>query len=94
MPEYYFKNCPTVASGMERNDFGDASWIRSMLALVDEIKRQQLCRSYSRIYIETLQSESNEAKRYNKARFNANSYLRLAIAKYFAGAGDSNTIVD
>lgn len=62
----------------------DAAWISAKLALLAPSLRTQVCAAYGKAYRETWEAEPVEHKQANRARFAANSRLRIFIGKRFA----------
>lgn len=70
MPCYYYQD--------------DAKIISARLGMLDPALRSQVCDAYAKAYREAWEAEPVPHKRHNKARFAANSRLRIFIAKRFA----------
>lgn len=62
----------------------DQRWLNENLAYLDKDTRHKVCNSYSRVYRDAEHAEQNENKKSNKARFAANSRLRIFLKKRFA----------
>ena len=62
----------------------DHRWLNEKLAYLDEETRHKVCNSYSQVYREAEHAEPNENKKSNRARFAANSRLRIFLKKRFA----------
>ena len=62
----------------------DQRWLNEKLAYLDKDTRHKVCNSYSRVYRDAEYAEQNENKKSNRARFAANSRLRIFLKKRFA----------
>ncbi len=62
----------------------DQRWLNEKLDYLDEDTRKKVCSSYSQVYRDAEHAEQNENKKSNRARFAANSRLRIFIKKRFA----------
>lgn len=70
MPCYYYQD--------------DAKIISARLAMLDQALRSQVCDAYAKAYREAWEAEPVSYRKIGKARFAANSRLRIFIAKRFA----------
>jgi len=59
----------------------DWEWLNKKLLLLNDYQKEKVATKYCNIYIETLNYEKIEYKKYNLARKKANSYLRNYITK-------------
>ena len=62
----------------------DAPWISAKLGTLEPSLRAEVWAAYARAYMEAWQEEPIEHKHHGKARFAANTRLRLFIRKRFA----------
>ena len=62
----------------------DQRWLNEKLGYLDEETRSKICNAYSRAFREAEHAEPNENKKSNRARFAANSRLRIFLKKRFA----------
>lgn len=62
----------------------DAKIVSARLAMLNPALRAQVCDAYAKAYREAWEAEPVQHKKHNKARFAANSRLRIFIAKRFA----------
>lgn len=81
MPEHYY-NGQNLTFWMSSNEqaqqeqYGDGSWIISMLLKLPSSKRAQVSKEYSTRYKAAFDAEPDDNKRTNKAALAANSWLR------------------
>lgn len=61
----------------------DGERIAALLSGLNAIERVKVCAAYAKVYQETHDAEPLEHKRANKARFAANTRLRIYINKKF-----------
>jgi hypothetical protein len=61
----------------------DAEIISSRLGMLDPGLRSQVCDAYAKAYLEAWGEEYVPHKKHNKARFAANTRLRIFIGKRF-----------
>ena len=59
----------------------DRQWIQAQLSTLDAIERAHVCAAYSKVFRQAFAAEPNEVRKPGKARFEANTRLRLYIAK-------------
>ena len=62
----------------------DRKWLNENLGYLDEETRSKICNAYSRAFRDAEHQEPLDYKKSNKARFAANSRLRIFIKKRFA----------
>jgi len=62
----------------------DAKIISARLGMLDPALRSQVCDAYARAYREAWESEPLSYRKHGKARFAANTRLRVFIGKRFA----------
>lgn len=68
----------------ESHHIDDRKWLNEKLGYLDEKTRSKVCNAYSLAYRDAEYQEQNENKKSNKARFAANSRLRIFLKKRFA----------
>lgn len=62
----------------------DAKIISARLAMLDPALRSQVCDAYAKAYLEAWEAEPLSYRKHGKARFAANTRLRVFIGKRFA----------
>ena len=62
----------------------DAQWMSAKLGILDPSLRAEVCAAYAKAYREAWEAEPVSYRKIGKARFAANSRLRIFIAKRFA----------
>jgi hypothetical protein len=62
----------------------DAKIISARLGMLEPVLRSEVCAAYAKAYLEAWEAESVPHKKHNKARFAANTRLRIFIGKRFA----------
>ena len=62
----------------------DAPWISAKLGTLDPSLRAEVCAAYTNAYIEVWEAEPLSYRKHGKARFAANTRLRVFIGKRFA----------
>lgn len=59
----------------------DAPWISAQVGRLPAHLRSMACEAYSKVYADAMGAEPAEHKRENAARFDANSRLRVYVAR-------------
>ena len=62
----------------------DAPWISAKLGTLDPSLRSEVCAAYAKAYLEAWEAEQIGHRKHGKARFAANTRLRVFIGKRFA----------
>ena len=62
----------------------DAKIVSARLAMLDPALRSQVCDTYAKAYREAWEAEPVSYRKHGKARFAANTRLRVFIGKRFA----------
>lgn len=62
----------------------DAKIISARLGMLDPVLRSQVCDAYAKAYLEAWEAEPLSYRKHGKARFAANTRLRVFIRKRFA----------
>lgn len=78
MVKNYQQHIAGLPAFFERDDL---TWLQSMLAPLDQIERSHVCAAYSKVFRTAFGAEPNEVRKPGKARFEANTRLRLYMEK-------------
>ena len=62
----------------------DREWINQQLGYLNNIERQRVCVAYSLVFNEAFTVEEREQRKLNRARYEANTRLRIYIEKKLA----------
>ena len=62
----------------------DAQWVSAKLGTLEPSLRAEVCAAYAKAYLEAWEAEQIGHRKHGKARFAANTRLRVFIGKRFA----------
>lgn len=68
----------------ERYYEADRQWIAQQLGYLNTDDREKVCKAYSKVFVQAVESEPLEQKKTNAGRYAANTRLRIYMAKRFA----------
>ena len=78
MPSHYFKGSGAGYACLNKS--GDGIWIDEYLMMAGPSLRTYLADKYSKIYKSTFDKEESKTRKANRARFEANSFLRAYVS--------------